>query len=46
MKAPVSSVTEREIILPESYDHLRKYIFSTDFLETLKVTLFQTNPLH
>ena len=34
----MSGVTEREIVGPETYNHLRDYIFSTDFLEPLKAT--------
>ena len=36
--APISAVTEREVISPVTYNHLRDYIFSSDFLEPLKAT--------
>ena len=37
-RAPVSAVTEREVISPATYKHLTEYIFSSDFLEPLKAT--------
>ena len=33
-----STCTERHVVSPDTYDHLRDWIFSTDFLEPLKAT--------
>ena len=35
---PHASFVERQIVSPEQYDHLREWVFSTDFLEPLKAT--------
>jgi hypothetical protein len=38
MSRPIAAVTEREVVQPATYDHLRDYIFSSDFLEPVKAT--------
>ena len=38
IKRPHGSVRERHVISPATYDHLRDYIFSNDFVEPLKAS--------
>ena len=37
-KRPHGSVRERHVISPATYDHLREYVFSNDFVEPLKAS--------
>ena len=46
MSSPMAAVTEREVIKPATYDHLRDYIFSSNFLEPLKATEHATKRGH
>jgi len=43
---PIVTVMEREVIKPETYKHLRVYIFSNTFLETLKASEQNTRRGH
>ena len=45
MRAPVT-VTEKHIVSPATYKHLRDWIFDTDFLEQLKATEQSTQRGH
>ena len=35
---PPATLTERHVVSAQTYDHLREWVFSTDFLEPLKAT--------
>jgi hypothetical protein len=38
LRNPICTVTERKIVNPDTYKHLRDYIFSNEFLEPIKAT--------
>ena len=37
-RLPPAILTERHVVSPDTYNHLLKWIYSTDFLEPLKAT--------
>ena len=39
---PAATLTERYVVSPQTYDHLREWVFSRDFLEPLKATEQET----
>ena len=46
LRAPPLALTERHIVTPETFNHLRGWIFSTDFLEPLKASEQSTQRGH
>ena len=46
IRPPPPRITERHVITPETYDNLRDWIFSTDFLEPLKASEQSTQRGH
>lgn len=43
---PPPSISERHVVTPETYEHLRKWIFSTELLEPLKASEQSTQRGH
>jgi hypothetical protein len=46
LSRPPSTILERHLVSPETFEHLRSFIFSTDFLETLKASENNTTRGH
>jgi len=46
LRPPASRMTERHVVSAESFNHLRDWIFSTDFLEPLKASEQSTKRGH